>query len=103
MPEINGKQVMFYAKMGAAKWWPLLPTLNKLSGADDPFSVLDWPTACKMVTAAIKSWEFDGEPDDVEAIGALDLMSEMVPLIMSIARFIGEKSGQQGNSASGPT
>lgn len=103
MPEINGKQVIFFDKMEASLWWPLLPKLNALKGAEDPFSVLDWPTACKMVSAAVRSWEFEGKPTDEEAIGRLDLMPEMIPLITSIAEFIREKSGQQGNSTSGPT
>ena len=103
MPEINGKQVIFFDKMEASQWWPLLPKLNALKGADDPFSVLDWTTACKMVAAAVRSWEFDGDPTDEGAVGKLDLMAEMIPLIMSIASFIRDKStGQQGNSTSGP-
>ncbi len=103
MPEINGKQVMFYAKMDAGKWWPLLPKLHAVQGSSDPFSVLDWPTVCEMVKAAVKSWEFDCEPDDFEALADLDLMAEMMPLVTSITKFIKEKSGQQGNSTSGPT
>lgn len=104
MPEINGKQVIFFDKMEAGLWWPLLPKMNALSSAEDPFVVLDWPTACKMVAAAVRSWEFDGDPTDKNALSKLDLMSEMMPLVMSIIHFIKENSvGQQGNSTSGPT
>lgn len=100
MPEINGRQVVFYDTLEAGQWWPMMPTLYALQSADNPFEVLNWQAACTMIGAAVKSWEFDGEPGDPNAISRLDLMSEMMPLVMAIAGYISERSGQRGNSTS---
>jgi hypothetical protein len=101
MPEINGKQVLFRAKLPSSIWWPLLPTLSRLGGSDNPLEVLDWPTVCQMVAGSVKSWEFDGEPDDPKAVGELDAFNELTPLVKAISEMIAERapSGEAGSAS----
>lgn len=91
MPEINGKMVILRRKLPAKHWWPLLPKLSKMGEKGvNPLDVLDWPTVCAMVAGGVESWEFEGEPADPEAVGALDTFVELTPLVAAIAGLIRE-------------
>lgn len=104
MPEVAGKSVTFRKKLPADKWWPLLPKLAKLqeAGAGGALTVLDFPTLCEIVSGSVEAWEFDGDPTDAAAVGALDAFSELMPLVMAISKMIGERASL-GEAASGPT
>lgn len=88
MPEINGKQVILVSTFESSKWWPLMPKLAELGTGKNWLEVLDWATVCALVDAAVKSWEFDGEPSDPNAVGKLDVFAELTPLVTEIALLI---------------
>jgi len=105
MPEINGKQVIFKDTLAAAEWWPLMPALAAMEGKDGQavMDALNWSTVCAMIAAAVKSWEFGGEPSNPEAVGGLDVFSELMPLIVAISQLVGQKASRLGESASAST
>lgn len=90
MPTINGKEVVFKETLAAKDWWPLLPKLIGLKQSNW-LEVLDFDTVCRMIVATVESWEFDGAPDDSEAIGQIDAFDELLPLLREVSSFLNER------------
>lgn len=101
MPTINGKEVVFKEKLTAREWWPLLPKLMGLS-VENWLEVLDFDTVCQIVTGCVETWEFDGNPDDPEAIADLDAFAELLPLLMEFSSILPDRVSS-GESEKGST
>lgn len=107
MAEVNGKAVVWREKFPAVIWWDILPKLSRLKGAVgiQLFERLDWPTVIAMVRGTVQSWELDGDPDNVDDIGALDTFNELIPLLNEIGALIQERQPGEspGEAESEPT
>jgi len=112
MPEINGKQVTFHASQRADVWWPIFPKLSELinavaeGGSDEQrgialFQQTDFAFMCQFLGAMIESWEFDGDPADPEAIGALDLLPELIPMFWAAVKQVTGKFASLGEAGRG--
>ena len=102
MPTINGKQVIFFDKMPSSVWWPLLPKIAELAQVGKPLTALGFDDICKMVAGSVRSWEFEGDPTDPEAVSKLDPFVELLPLIRAIDQVVGERM-PSGEAASAST
>ena len=90
MPTINGKEVVFKETLAAKDWWPLLPKLIGLKQSNW-LEVLSFDTVCQIIAGCVATWEFDGSPDDPEAVGELDAFDELLPLLRDVSSFLNER------------
>lgn len=104
---IGDKEIIFREKLPAADWWDILPALMAMgqAGADPAaiFQSLKLDTVISMIQGTIKSWEFDVDLADADAIRQMDIFTEMTPLLTVLATEIGERTSGLGEAASGRT
>ena len=90
MTTINGKEVVFVEQPRSDRWWAVMPVLQKMQGVDGAavLGELEWADVVTLVQAAVASWEFDGDPQDPEAIGALHPFKELIPLLSAFSQQV---------------
>lgn len=98
MAEIGGKGVVFRDSMPAAVWWPLFPKITAVKAGQPLLKELDWDTAVQLCQACIESWEFEGDPADAAAYGALEF-SDMAQLVAEAYGHVVELSNRRTSEA----
>lgn len=64
---------------------------------------MPWDKRAKILRSFVESWEFEGDPQDVDAWGGLDLFTESLALEVAISEKILAKYQAAKNSESGST
>jgi hypothetical protein len=77
---INGKQVILHERLSAGENWDLVKGFS----AGRAFSEMTFEESTTMLKRFVASWEFDGDPADVEAYRGLDLFREYMPLLQAV-------------------
>jgi len=90
---INGKKVVFREKLAARGCWNLL---EKIDHFGQEAVKGDFTNAAIILTRAVESWEFPGDPTDLAAYDALDQIEEMPPLIGALTEYIALKTERLG-------
>ena len=95
MPEINGKQVTFKSELTNREGWNVSPVMAALAEAQKDgatvkalFYAVSYDDALRLMSTLIESWEFDGDPQDPEAIGALHPFKELIPLLSAFSQQV---------------
>jgi hypothetical protein len=84
--EINGKRVTFRDKIEARSGWnTIVRRAEKLSAGLDK---LEFDDLAAVGVAAVESWEFEGDPGQVESYAHLDLVAEFVPLARELGDWL---------------
>lgn len=96
---VAGKRVVLRESAPAGKWWPLLPALAAMEGAENPLEELEWPTVVALVQASVVEWELDGDPQDEESIAELDIFGQLLPLLTQIAAQLQERANALGEAS----
>ena len=94
---INGKRVVLRERFPTREYDQLRQQFMAID-ADTP-----WDKRANTLRAFVESWEFDGDPDDVEAWGDLDLFLETIPLELAISERVLARYNAAKNSESGST
>lgn len=89
---VNGRKVVVRDYMPAGDNWDVLPHLLAFSGGK-----YDRDTMVGLLTRAVESWEFDGDPSDPAVYAKLDMFSEMVPLLNVFIGWIGKRLAEAKN------
>ena len=98
---IGGKRVIFREKLAAKGCWNLLAKINAFAGEA---AQGDFTNALPILTRAIESWEFEGDPGDEAAYDALDQIEEMPSLVGALGEYIAQKTERLvGKNLPGPS
>jgi hypothetical protein len=94
MPEItvNGKKVTIREHFPARDFWGMADVWANLN---DKTPYDEWARA---VSRTVTSWEFEGDPADIEAWGNLDTWLEFQPLIITVGKIVTDRLTQAKNS-----
>lgn len=84
--DITGRKVVVKDYMPAGENWDVLPHLLAFSNGK-----YDQDTMVGLLCRAVESWEFDGDPSDPASYAALDMFSDMLPLINEFVGWIGKR------------
>lgn len=98
MPRINGKEVVFRKRFPAKDHWDLPQRLSTIAEQANR-GELNLKEAVPVFQHTIASWEFDGDPNDADAYGELEMFDELIPLLAVTAEYIGELT-DRGEAAS---
>ena len=86
---VNGKRVTLRDKIEARLGW------NTIIARADVYARglagLTFDNIAELGMVAIASWEFDGNPADIESYASLDLVTEFIPLTNELANWLGSK------------
>lgn len=85
---VNGKAVVLRDRMPAAEFHHLRKEMIRQATAGEE---VPWDERAKLLKEFVVSWEFDGDPKEVESWGQLDLFSEFIPLERAIGESIAER------------
>ncbi|HUT15399.1 MAG TPA: hypothetical protein VMY98_04050 [Anaerolineae bacterium] len=81
--EIAGKEVVLRERFPVREWDHLRKLFGQIKDPDIP-----WEERVDILRAFIESWDFDGDPQDVESWGDLDLFTDLLPLEMAITEKV---------------
>lgn len=79
---IGEKTVTLQHRFPMREWDSVRGQFNNLT-SDTP-----WQKRAGLLRRFVLSWEFDGDPQDIEAWGDLDLFEEVLPLEQAIVDLI---------------
>jgi hypothetical protein len=66
---VNGKRVILRDRLSAREGWPLRALMAKAAREGD----LSFEEEAQALSAVIESWDFPGDPHDVESYAELDM------------------------------
>ena len=84
---VNGRRVVLRDNLPARESWGILELLR--TGSEDEGSSFDEESL--LLSLAVLSWEFDGEPSNPESYADLDLFLEFLPLRNAVSRYLDER------------
>jgi len=100
---INGKRVVLRERFPVREFDHLRREFMALKSAED-WANKDWREQAKIYSAFVESWDFDGDPADIESWGGLDTFSEFPAIESAIAQeIIVGKYEKAKNSEKGST
>jgi len=98
---VNGKKVVLRESFPTREYSSMRHELTQLN------EQMPWQKRARLLSKFIESWEFEGDPNDVEAWGDLDLLSETLAIESAIADFMTRRTAWMKeaakNSGSGST
>lgn len=83
---INGKRVTLRDKIPARIGWEKV--VGKAEQYQRKFSEIPFEDLAALMTVAVESWEFAGDPADLHSYEALDLVSEFMPLANELGGWL---------------
>lgn len=81
---INGKRVLFRARLPLSLGHNIVKLLNQCNSAD----LNDHIAA---MTVLIESWEFPGDPTKAATYQEMDILSELIPLEVALGVYVGAR------------
>lgn len=94
---VSGKKVKLYDKLEARRNWDVMQKWQKL----DPNNFDD---VAGFMARLVESWEFPGDPADVESYAKLDLFTEFTPICDAVFQLMKPKfEASEGNLQKPPT
>jgi hypothetical protein len=94
--QINGKRVTLRDKIEARRGWNTI--VAKADVYSKGLSGLAFEDVAALGVVAISSWEFDGDPGNIESYASLDLVLEFMPLTNELGKWLGERFAPRPNS-----
>jgi len=91
---VNGRCVTMKDKLPARENWDLISQWREL----DPNSFDDM---AGMLARFVESWDFPGDPKDVESYAELDLFREFSPLVEAMNQLFRGITEEPGNLPNG--
>lgn len=91
-PTINGKQVVLREHYPMSEYHALRQGFAKLT------LEMPWEQRAAVLAGFVESWEFEGDPKDVQAWGKLDVWIEIIPIEELIGQFIESRGSAAKNS-----
>ena len=85
--DINGKKVVLKAKLPAKANWDLIQNFDRFAEG-----TLEFDKVADLLARIIDTWELEGDPHDPVSYEALDLFSEMMPLMGALGEFVTQKA-----------
>jgi len=99
---VNGKRVVLRDKITTRDWDGIKAKWDELSELG--FDKAPWQKRVALFQSFVESWEFAGDPQDVDAWGDLDRFDEELPLQEAIfLKFLQPKFERSKNLVSGFT
>jgi len=93
--QINGKRVTLRDKIPARLGWDIVITrANILQKA---WHEIDFRDLASLLSVAVESWEFEGDPKDAASYDNLDLLTEFVPLTNQLGQWLNDRFGAPKN------
>lgn len=86
---INGKRVTLRDKIPARLGWEIV--VNKADTLKKAWSEIEFDDLATLLTVAVESWEFDGNPADIKSYDNLDLLAEFVPLSSELGKWLNDR------------
>ncbi len=86
---INGKRVTLRERLPARDNWDLMKGFGE--GAD--LQSMSFEQATDIFRRFVESWEFEGDPADVESYAPLDMFREYLPLMQAVSERITDLMG----------
>lgn len=92
---INGKKVVLRDRLPARLGWDVIVT--KSGVLQKSWNEIDFEDLAALLSVAVESWEFEGDPGDAASYASLDLLSEFVPLVSSLGEWLNARFGASKN------
>lgn len=87
----NDKAVTIRERFPTKTYWSIVRSFRGVTGDSD------WQEIANALMPFVESWEFDGDPQNVEAWGELDLFSETMPIMDAVSEMVTRKSANAKN------
>jgi hypothetical protein len=92
---VAGKKVILRSYLPSRDYIGIIRGIMNLGNIGD----LPFEEQVKPLMPLVESWEFEGEPDDLEAWGKLDALSELMPIFNAIGEHVARKtSGEEAKN-----
>jgi hypothetical protein len=83
---INGKRVTLRDKIPARLGWEKV--VGKADQYQRPFTEIPFDDLAALMTVAVESWEFTGDPAAAQSYESLDLVNEFMPLANELGGWL---------------
>ena len=92
---INGKRVVLRDRLPARLGWDVIVT--KAGVLQKAWNEIDFDDLAALLSVAVESWEFDGDPSAAGSYASLDLLTEFVPLVSRLGEWLNSRFGASKN------
>jgi len=82
---INGTRVIIRDRIPARQNWDLL---SKMQAMGTDVGKASFEDMAMIIGRLVESWDFEGVPQDVNAVAELDLFKELMPLVQAATETI---------------
>jgi len=96
---VNGKKVVLRESFPTREYDSMRHEFVQMSESVQMGENVPWQKRARLLSKFIKSWEFEGDPNDVEVWGDLDLFSETLAIESAITDFMTRRTTWMEESA----